>query len=576
MMDFTEYLNHYCSEVGCTSSELSETSGLSVAVISRYRSGSRRPDPNREQLRMLAVGIHNLSLAKDVSEISEQDILKTLKNSLLQDNRDLAAMTRNLDILLSVLNVNMNHLAHYLKYDTSFISRIRSGQRKPADPQQFIDDVCSYIVKNYNSDTNRESIRKLLNVEDAPRTPAESIDLLKQWLNQSTIKDYNSISGFIKKMDEFNLNEYIRAVHFDELKVPSAPFYHPRSRDYIGIQEIKNGELDFLKAAVLSKSMEPVLLCSDMPMEDMSGDDFPKKYLYGIAVMLKKGLHLNVVHNLNRPFNELLLGLEGWMPMYMTGQITPYYLRNAGSEVYCHFHNVSGSAALIGECIVGHHDDARFHLTAKTEDIAYYQREADYILEKAVHLMDIYTVKEKNVLEAFLNHDASSDGSRKSILSLPPLYTIEYSLLLQILNQNNVSNADQEAIISSYESQCRRISAILENDCEINDELSIVTEDEFKQYPAVLSIANSFCEKNIFYTYEQYLKHVSLTKEFSQKNPSYSVHLSFNPGFRNIQVTIHCGRWAMFSKGTNPAIHFVTKHPKILEGTENLSFLIKD
>ena len=91
-MDFTEYLNHYCSEVGCTSSELSETSGLSVAVISRYRSGSRRPDPNREQLRMLAVGIHNLSLAKDVSEISEQDILKTLKNSLLQDNRDLAAM----------------------------------------------------------------------------------------------------------------------------------------------------------------------------------------------------------------------------------------------------------------------------------------------------------------------------------------------------------------------------------------------------------------------------------------------------------------------------------------------------
>lgn len=36
-------------------------------------------------------------------------------------------------------------------------------------------------------------------------------------------------------------------------------------------------ELDFLKATVLSKSMEQVIMYSDMPMESMAKDaDFPK------------------------------------------------------------------------------------------------------------------------------------------------------------------------------------------------------------------------------------------------------------------------------------------------------------
>ena len=51
----------------------------------------------------------------------------------------------------------------------------------------------------------------------------------------------------------------------------------------------ENGELDFLKSTVLSKSTESVYMCSDMPMEDMAQDlEFEKKWMFGLAVMLKK------------------------------------------------------------------------------------------------------------------------------------------------------------------------------------------------------------------------------------------------------------------------------------------------
>ena len=100
-------------------------------------------------------------------------------------------------------------------------------------------------------------------------------------------------------MDNFDLNDYIKAIKFDELKIPFVPFYHIKNKDYYGLEEMKKGELDFFKAVVLSKNKEDVFMCSDMPMEDIAKDvDFGKKWMFAIALCLKKGLHLNVIHNL--------------------------------------------------------------------------------------------------------------------------------------------------------------------------------------------------------------------------------------------------------------------------------------
>ena len=73
---------------------------------------------------------------------------------------------------------------------------------------------------------------------------------------------------------------------------------------------------------------------SDMPMSEMAKDpDFPKKWMFGMAMMLKKGLHLHQIHNLDRSFlTKMMLGLESWIPMYMTGQISPYYLKRRAEQ----------------------------------------------------------------------------------------------------------------------------------------------------------------------------------------------------------------------------------------------------
>ena len=85
-----------------------------------------------------------------------------------------------------------------------------------------------------------------------------------------------------------------------EYDIKTAEDIQEALKDLLGgtIQEMMEAELDFMKATVLSKSMEPVTMYSDMPLEEMAKDpEFPKKWMFGLAMMLKKGLHLNTVHS---------------------------------------------------------------------------------------------------------------------------------------------------------------------------------------------------------------------------------------------------------------------------------------
>lgn len=72
-----------------------------------------------------------------------------------------------------------------------------------------------------------------------------SIDIIKIWLMTNNKQQSNEINNFLEKLDSFDLNNYIKAIKFDQLKVPYVPFYKVRTKNYFGIEEMKKGELDF-------------------------------------------------------------------------------------------------------------------------------------------------------------------------------------------------------------------------------------------------------------------------------------------------------------------------------------------
>lgn len=575
-MTFSEQLNAYISELNCTAKELTDVSGLSASVLSRYRTGSRVPTTDSEQFMQLVQGIATIANERGYSEFTVEKIQKTLEDCLQDANFPYELFQINFDTLLTSLSINVADLSHFLNFDSSYISRIRKGQRRPSNPQDFAENVSKYIA-GHCSESDKVTIAKLVHcTTDEINNDSLCRDKIIHWLLNEQIEKRDLVLPFLSKLDEFDLNEFIRSIHFDELKVPTVPFQLPTSKNYYGIDEMCEGTLDFFKATVLSKSKEDLIANDDTPMADKAnGTDFMKKYIFAVALTLKKGLHIHFIHNINRPFEEMMMGLEGWIPMYMTGQISPYYLKDVHNKLFGHFLYSSGAAALSGECIMDYHQNGKMYLTKNKTEMSYYRQRALDILSKASPLMDIYRIESKDAFYSFVERDIATPGDRRSILSALPIHTLSEELLLQILNHNHIEEADKKRILDFAQKQRQLYENILSNR-QIIDEIPVISEMEFLEQPMLLPLSEIFYEKDIVYTYAEYLEHMEQTITYSQNNSNYTVKQNSRYPFKNIQIRILEGKWVVISKNKAPAIHFVIHNPQLRNALENMVIPVYD
>ena len=575
-MNFKEVLNKYLKELNCSSKKLSNESGLSESVISRYRSGERTPVKNSEQLNKLTKALFNIAKDNGKNKYTFDKIESDFNSVLASDDFDYTTFSNNLNTLITSLNINTHEMSKYIVFDASHISRIRYCKAKPSNPVEFSNKICSYILNRYKNPDDINNLMMIIGCKKSDLSNEKIYSTLFNWLTSEIVPVKNQISDFLHHLDSFNLDDYIKVIKFDELKVPSIPFYKAKTKHYYGIEEMKQGELNFFKGTVLSKSKEDIFMCSDMPMEDMAKDiDFGKKWMFAIAMCLKKGHHLNIIHNLDRPFNEMMLGLESWIPIYMTGQISPYYLSNLKNNIYNHLNYVSAAAALSGECINGFHNKGMYYLTTNTNEIEYYKEKSDLLLKKAKPLMEIY--RESNIKEyhLFLKKDENIECDRTRYISSLPLFTISDELLIKILKRNKLTKEEIDKIIKYKNNEFKYMNSILKKN-KVFDYIYVIKEDEFISDTPSLLLNNLFIDKTINYTYKEYIEHLKLTNEYSKNNKNYNILTEKDKTFKNITITILKNNHVIISKNSNPTIHFVIRHPKLVAAIESFNPLVKE
>ena len=543
-MKFNEQLNAYISQISCTAKELCALSGISQATLSRYRNCERIPESDSSAFEELCSAIAEIAAEKEIQGITAASVKQSFIECEDFVSADRESLRKNFNTLITALNINLTRLCQYTNYDPSAIFRIRNGSRNPGDCEQFASGIAAFTAREMQTQPEIAAVAELIGCDtDDIRDISPRYTLLKNWLLSQSGHGAadGSISKFLNRLDEFDLNEYINIIRFNELKVPS----------------------------VLSKSDEAVIMYSDMPMKEMAkNEDFAKKWMFGMAMMLKKGLHLYQIHNIDRSFDEMMLGLESWIPMYMTGQISPYYFKNAQNGIFLHLLKVSGAAALTGEAIAGYHSDGRYYLTKSKRELEYYRKRAEEMLADAYPLMDIYRSERENEFNTFLLSDIKKPGARRAILSTLPLYTISPELLAGMLTRRGIDAAQQLAIIK-YADACRqRILSVLETNT-VTDEIPSLTADKFGKKPPVLELSGMFAQNNITYSFEEYAAHLKQTELFADTHPNYILKENSAFAFSNLQIFIHEKQFVIVSKGNAPAIHFVIRHPKLRSAIEN-------
>lgn len=567
-MDFKTALNNYIKKLNCTSKELAIKANLSETVISRYRNGLRTPGVNKDEIKNLANAISVISYEKKIN-LNYDEVLNCLIDSVNKnDEFNYDNFCKNFNRLLNDLKINIKDMAKYINFDASYISRIRYNKAKPSTPSEFCNKVCSYVINKFN---DNDILIKFLNCDKNINDKA-LFDNLYNFLinNENTITESKYINDFLISLDDFNLNDFIKAIKFDELKVPNIPFYKAKTKSYYGIEEMKRGELDFFKATVLSKDTEDIFMCSDMPMEDMAEDiSFGKKWMFGIAMCLKKGLHLNIIHNLDRPFNEMMLGLESWIPIYMTGSVSPYYLKNYSNNVYNHLNYTSGSVILTGECINSYHNKGKYYLTSNSKEINYYKEKTKLLLKKASPLMEIYTNDNKDAFDEFLKKEKNRKKDMKRLLANLPIFTIDDEILTKMLKRNKLTKDEIKLILNYKKNMENTTYNILKNNT-IED---TIYNNDFNNDKPYLSLENMFFNKNIYYTKDEYLKHLNSTKKYCKSNNNYKLNIIDSKVFNNISITI-TNNYVIIYKNNNPQIKFVIKHSKLVDAISKFNPLV--
>ncbi len=416
-MSFSEKLEEYLSLLDVTARELAQASQLAPSTISRYLSGTRTPTTSGDAVARLAKGLAKLGEGR----LDEATVASDLQRELSGGNVDGKLINQHLDALMQALSINGNRLARALGFDPSYISRIRSGQRRPASATAFAEQVARYVARDCTDEAQLVAIAQLLGVGMREVGDPEARELAictylgsdgESEEDRSLIEE--PLTRFLMALDAFDLDRFLEEIHFADMRVPTLPFQLPTSKTYTGIEEMKQAELDFLRAAVTSRSTDDVIFYSDMPLGEMAQDkEFARKVMGGVAMLVRKGIGIRNIHDVHRPLEELFMGLEGWLPVYMAGAMESYYLPTPTNGSFLHFLRSAGSVAVSGEAVVGDQGSGRYVLVKSPVDVAYYRLRATQLLSRAKPLLRVFREGQEAELETALRklHAAYGDGT---------------------------------------------------------------------------------------------------------------------------------------------------------------------
>lgn len=571
-MLFCEVLDSYIREIGCTNKEIAKLCGISPESIGRYRKGSRTPSDIKGTVSSVAAGLAAAAKSRGI-RLNREEIERSLSDTLpKKGDADYGEFYNNLKKLVSALELTNAELAKNMGYDPSYISRVLSGKRRIADVEKFISDFSAYVSLRYRGGSRAALIAQAMGYREKDfKDKDELSDALSTFLGlRLPEKKDEQIRELLSDINAFDLGEYNRSVSAEKPRTSGLTFRFSSSRRYYGIKERMNGEIDFIKATVLSRSMEDVTVFSNMPGEEADiNEDTEKRIWAGIRMMINKGLRLNIIHNIRRPEEEVLRELRRYIPLYMTGRISPFYLPGEADSDLLSALKVSGAAALSGEAVAGHCRDCRYYLTDNREEMRYYNKKAAQLLGRSRPLMMVYnrtrSVEFGKALEAL-----TENGVRRMICSSLPLFTASGELLERVFSHNRLPESVRRKIYILAGESKKRFSRIL-SETGIRLEAPFPERKDFDAHRLSLSVQDIFYEKEILYSYEEYTEHLRLTKEFLSRYPGCSIRLSSEPAFDNISIISLADDKVLISKNRSPAIHFAICLPGLAKAVSDIS-----
>ncbi len=339
--------------------EIAEYSGSDPATISRFRTGKRTPYPQGNAVQRLVDGMilyaDTHKTLPELTRLLEADGFLTdesnLANNLLiwlfteasgskgASGRErvlpYSNFSRKLNELMLLTGISNARLGRLISLDPSQICRLRNGQRTPKSNPLIISQICQALITELTETQNLKELCDLIKIPEKSLANEDALFLsLRKWLCDIENDSHVSLHELLQNIDSFSpvsLGQLpsFSSIATNEVLHDTTMYY----RDNAGLQQ---AVIRFLSCAI-SSGAKQLFLYSDQNTNWLMEDKvFLAKWFSLMMECAKRGIHIQIIHNIERNRDEMLQGIRNWLPLYMTGMIEPYYCIKKNGTRFSH------------------------------------------------------------------------------------------------------------------------------------------------------------------------------------------------------------------------------------------------
>ncbi|SEL16929.1 helix-turn-helix domain-containing protein [Ruminococcus albus] len=321
-------------KLGVENSVIAGYAGCGPANFCRLRSGSRNYTGKSTTVKKFVEGVYyyccdNSRLSElcgiiKCSEMTEDKIISALTVWLF-DGKDTPYDTdespesnifgNKLCSLMDIAELSNKELSGMIGVDPSYISRMRNGERVPLRNSGLLMKLCSAIAESIDSEQKVMRLNELMGAKD-DKAKTERSEQIFMWLSSREMPaNMQSVKWLIKMLND------IPDVP-EKYDMPEVPPYEIKS-EYFGAKGLQQCCTRFLDNIIKNNSRE-ILLYSDINIDWLTWD-YGSLWINLMKVCYNLGTHIKIIHSIDRSVHEMIEAIISWLPLYVLGQIEPYY-----------------------------------------------------------------------------------------------------------------------------------------------------------------------------------------------------------------------------------------------------------
>lgn len=223
-----------------------------------------------------------------------------------------------LDFLMKTTGTSNSALGRALSFDASYISRLRSDKRGIPKDREFIIKASDYFARHADTNIQKGILSQvILGGKNWPADVKVASSIIYAWMNDPAPFSEDYVRG-----SERSGKNGLKAAHEN------------KSEFYFGNEGKRQAVLEFLNELDGSEAPCTLMLYSDEAMEWLYEDaTFAVTWMRLMQDLLEKGYKIKIIHTVGRNIQDMFEAIRKWMPLYMSGNLEPYYCPRLRDDV---------------------------------------------------------------------------------------------------------------------------------------------------------------------------------------------------------------------------------------------------